>query len=267
MFTPPVRALVLLSAPAVMAAPARQAPWAAWKTIATAHYRIHYPPALEDWAMDVAGRIEAIHAQVTAQVGYQSPKPVQVVLADPMAEANGLAVPLLPSPHVVLWRTEPRSDSPIGGAMSSWTEELLAHELTHIHHLMRPASARQPGPVPSLFALPLGPLLLKCPRWVSEGYATLLEGRVTGSGRPHSAFRAAVLRQWARAGKLPPYRALDRSQDYLGADMAYLVGSAYLEWLERQRPDQPDLLQRLWKHLAGQMKNRTVATVTLSFRP
>ena len=33
--------------------------------------------------------------------------------------------------------------------------------------------------------------------------------------------------------------------------MAYLAGSAYLEWLERQRPDQPDILQRLWKQLAS----------------
>ena len=40
---PSARALVLLSAPTVMAAPAREAPWAAWKTIVTAHYRIPYP--------------------------------------------------------------------------------------------------------------------------------------------------------------------------------------------------------------------------------
>jgi hypothetical protein len=249
----PARALCLFAAPAVLAAaPALQAPYAAWRTLATAHYRIHYPPALADWAQDVAGRIEAIHGRVTALVGYQSPGPIQVLLADPMAEPNGLAVPLISAPHVVLWRTEPASDSPIGNAMSSWTEILLAHELTHIHHLTRP---RRPPPeepgLRSLFSLPLGPLLLKCPRWVSEGYATLMEGRITGSGRPHSAIRAAILRQWARAGKLPPYQALDRSQDYLGMSMAYLAGSAYLEWLERQRPDQPDILQRLWRQLAG----------------
>jgi hypothetical protein len=237
----------MLALPAALSAgPALQAPWAAWKTMATAHYRIHYPPALADWAVEVAGRIEAIHDRVTTLVGYASPGPIQVVLEDPMAESNGLAVPLLGAAYVVLWRTEPESDSQIGGAMNTWTEELLAHELTHIHHLTRP---RRPGAT-SLFSLPLGPLVLKSPRWLMEGYATLMEGRVTGSGRPHSAIRAAVLRQWASAGKLPAYSALDRDTDYLGSSMAYLAGSAYLEWLERQRPDQPDILQRFWKQLA-----------------
>ncbi|MGA2081494.1 MAG: hypothetical protein ABSH53_12920 [Holophaga sp.] len=253
MFRLPVRLLCLLAATAAVAgAPAQMAPWAAWSTIATAHYRIHYPPALADWAAELAGRIEAIHEQVTAQVGYQSPGPIQVLLEDPVAEGNGLAVPLLTLPYVVLWRTEPPSDSPPGNAMSTWTEILLAHELTHIHHLTRPAKPPEEfGATASLFRLPLGPLALKAPRWVSEGYAVLLEGRVTGSGRPHSTLRAAVLRQWARAGKLPPYSALDRTHGFMAGNMAYLVGSAYLEWLERQRPDQPDVLQRLWKQLAS----------------
>jgi len=244
------RALCLLAAPALLAgAPARQAPWAAWQTMATAHYRIHYPPALAEWAGEVAGRIEVIHDRVTALVGYQTPEPVQVVLADPMAEANGLAVPLLGAPHVVLWLTVPRSDTEIGSSMGSWTDVLLAHELTHIHHLTRPRRPLAPG-AQSMFTLPAGPLLLKSPRWLMEGYATLVEGRVSGYGRPHSAFRAAVLRQWARAGKLPAYGALNRNPGFLGGDMAYLAGSAYLEWLERQRPDQPDILPRLWKQLA-----------------
>ena len=248
-----VRALCLLAtAAAVAGPPARMAPYAAWRTVATAHYRIHYPPALASWAEEVAGRIEWIHEQVTARVGYQSPGPIQVVLGDPVGEPNGLAVPLIPAPFVVLWRTEPRSDSLLGTFPDSWTEVLMAHELTHIHHLTRPDRPwDRPGHTTSLFRLPLGPLAWKAPRWVSEGYATLLEGRITGSGRPNSVQRAAVLRQWARAGKLPAYGNLNGSEGFLGSSMAYLAGSAYLEWLERQRPDQPDILQRLWKQLAS----------------
>ena len=231
-----------------------QAPNAAWRTITTAHYRIHYPPVLADWAQDVASRVEGIHAQVTSLVGYESPRPVQVVLVDPMADPNGMAVPLLPNPHVVLWATEPRSDDLLGNALASWTDELVSHEMTHIHHLMRPRRAQTV--LDNLFGLPIGPLVLKCPRWVTEGYATLAEGRITGSGRPHSTLRAALIRQWARAGKLPSYGALDGTQGFLGGSMAYEVGSAYLEWLERQRPAQPEVLRNLWKQLASR-RNRS----------
>lgn len=241
---------VSASVTAVAAAPARMAPWADWRTLATAHYRIHYPPALADWAGEVAGRIETIHERVVALVGYRFPGTIQVVLADPVAEANGLAVPLLTDPHVVLWRTEPTSEAILGTFPAHWSEVLLAHELTHIHHLTWPPRPGLEG-ARRWLRLPLGPVFLKAPRWVSEGYATLVEGRVTGSGRPHSALRAAVLRQWARAGKLPAYGDLDGERGFLGGAMAYLVGSAYLEWLERQRPDTPDVLQRLWQQLAS----------------
>ncbi|WP_316414288.1 hypothetical protein [Mesoterricola silvestris] len=250
-FVPP-----LLAACAALPAPGAgiQAPDAAWRTIATAHYRIHYPPMLAGWAQDVASRIEGIHAQVIALVGYEHPGPIQVVLLDPVAEPNGMAVPLLPYPHVTLWATEPRSDDFLGNAYSTWTEELVSHEMTHIQHLTR--TRRPRTALDNLFALPLGPLVLKCPRWVTEGYATLAEGRITGSGRPHSALRAALIRQWARNGKLPPYGALDATRGFMGGSMAYQVGSAYLEWLERQRPAQPGVLRNLWKHLASK-RNRS----------
>ena len=245
-----LRLLGLLSAPAFLAgAPAVQGPRADWRTLATAHYRIHYPPLLADWAQEVAGRIEGVHALVTAAVGYESTQVIQVVLADPQQEANGQAVPLVTGPFVILWRTAPLSDNLHGASVTSWTDLLLTHELTHIHHLLRPG--RPQGAWPSPLQLPFGPVALKAPRWVIEGYATLIEGRLTGSGRPHSPLRAAILRQWALMGKLPAYDDLNSNRNFLGGNMAYLVGSAYLEWLERQRPAQPDSLQRLWKHLAS----------------
>jgi len=234
---------------ATAVAGAQQAPHAPWRTLVTAHARIHYPPALAEWAQDVGRRYEGIHAAVVDLVGYESPVPLQVVLADPRAEPNGMALPLLAYPYVVLWATEPRSDDVHGTALSTWTEELVSHELVHIHHLTRPS--RAPRVWDRVFGLPVGPLVLKCPRWVSEGYATLAEGRITGSGRPHGAMRAAVLRAWARQGKLPEYELLSEPSGYLGGSMAYLVGSAYLEWLERRRPREPAILKRFWRHLAS----------------
>ena len=258
----PFHILGPLCAPAILlAAPAIQAPHAAWRTLQTAHYRIHYPPLLADWAQEVAARIEGVHAAVTALVGYESPVPVQVLLVDPTQEANGMATPLVTAPYVTFWKTEPLSDNLHGASMASWTELLLAHELTHIHHLLRPARQRQG--LGSLFQLPFGPLTRKCPRWVAEGYATLVEAQVTGAGRPTSPLRATLLRQWALAGKLPAYEDLNASPEYLGSHMAYMMGSAYLEWLQRGQP--AGVLQRLWKQLASRRGRSFEAAFTATF--
>jgi hypothetical protein len=96
----------------------------------------------------------------------------------------------------------------------------------------------------------MGPIPLRAPRWVVEGYATLVEGRLTGSGRPSGALRAAVLRRWAQRGQLPSYGALagDRRR-WLGESMPYLGGSAFLEWLERRGGE--GSLDRLWRRLTA----------------
>ena len=110
-------ALALLSA-SIQAAPSRtQAPDAPWLTFTTAHYRIHCPQAFEAFGREVAGRVEGLHAQYLGLVGYayENPgRPIDLLILDPMMEANGLAFPILQRPQIVLWKTEPEPDSPIG---------------------------------------------------------------------------------------------------------------------------------------------------------
>src|SRR5205823_7209027 len=60
-----------------------------------------------------------------------------------------------------------------------------------------------------------------------------------------STLRAVILRKWAQTGRLPTYGQLEANQSYLGMSMAYLVGSAYLEWLEERSG--PGTLQKLWR--------------------
>ena len=264
--TPRTRLPYLLLLPTLLQAGAHtQAPDAAWITFTTPHYRIHCPAAFEGFGRDVAGRVEGIHAQYLGLVGfaYEKPgKPIDILILDPVMEANGMALPLLNRPHVVLWKTEPEPDSVIGHH-HGWAELLVAHELGHMHHLMRPA--RKPDLWQRWTAL-LGPLTEKSPRWITEGYATLIEGKLTGSGRPHSAIRAAVLRQWALEGKLPTYEALSGTGGFLGGSMAYLGGSAYLEWLETRSGD-PKVLPGLWTRMAGKRDFDGAFLATFGFGP
>ena len=165
---------------------------------------------------------------------------IAVIVVDPFSESNGSAFPLLSHPFVVVWATPPESDSGLG-SLRDWGEILLAHELGHILHLTRPQNRQ-----PQLFRLllPFGPLAF-APRWAIEGYATVLEGKITGSGRPASAWRAALLRTWAVEGRLPGYAEMSATGGWIGGSYAYLVGSTFLEWLEAR--EGAGALLTLWK--------------------
>ncbi|MDR1841918.1 MAG: hypothetical protein LBQ86_08370, partial [Holophagales bacterium] len=232
-----------------------QSPDAHWKTIKTPHYFIHYPAnpkgGFEAFAMEVASKIEGIHAKVAEWVGFEAKGPTNVLIQDPYLEANGATIPLLNMPIVLLYKTPPEPDSGIGH-YDNWVDLLVTHELVHLHHLMRPQNDRSLSE--KLFNLPLGPIMLKAPRLILEGYATMLEGRITGTGRPHSAYRAAVIRAWALQGKLPDYEAASETGGFRGGSMAYLLGSSYLEWLESQNPEEPDILRDFWKQLASKKR-------------
>ncbi len=225
-----------------LAAQDSQAPHADWKTIATAHYRIHFPPSLAGWAQDIASRIEGVHRELDKHIGHTNPRTINVVLRDPFARGSGFAIPMMGAPYTEFWHTEPETDDLHAGPIPDWGLELAAHELGHLHHLTRPLVK------PSLLARlsPVQGLVTRSPGWVTEGYATILEGRLTGVGRPQGPLRAALLRQRALRGDLPAY-------DHIGADsnLNYMLGSAYLEYLERQHPQTPDVLKRLWQQMVS----------------
>jgi len=219
-----------------------------WETIHTTHFDVHFPHAMRPWAVDAAGRLEGVRDAVVALVGSGPTRKVTVVIDDPYNVANGASLPMLDAPTIVLWPTPPEPTDEIGH-VRDWAELLTVHEFTHIAHLTRPSRSTLQRVLWRLLPVDLSPIARNSPRWVIEGYATYVEGRLTGSGRPNSVSRAGVLRQFAIEGRLPTYAQLNGSSQYLGGAMAYLVGSAFLEWLVARSGEES--LPHLWRRMSA----------------
>jgi hypothetical protein len=219
-----------------------------WRTSETPHFSFHYPVEAERWTLDLASRMESVSDAVSALVGSRPRQRVTVVVEDPESQSNGSAWPLLDRPLIYLWPTPAGARSSIGHSRS-WAEELAVHEYAHIAHLTRPSRNPRQRLLWRISPLPTGPVAIRTPRWATEGYATYVEGRLTGSGRPYGAARAATLREWALAGELPRYAELNAASGYRGGAMAYLAGSAFLEWLVARSGEAS--LPNVWRRLSA----------------
>jgi len=247
-------ALAMLLAVALFARPADAQlfarPWLNWHTVHAGRFDLHYPTELASWAEFVAARLPSIDSAVTRLVGYSPPSRVQIVVEDPFDISNGFAFTLLDHPIIVFWASPPDPRQSIG-EFRAWGEMLAVHEFGHIAHLTRPSRNPFTRAIWRLAPVSLGPLALRSPRWVIEGYATYIEGLVTGSGRPYGVWRPATLRQWAIEGRLPNYAQLSSWNDFEGGEFAYLAGSAFLEWLTRHHGDSS--LVDVWRRLSARV--------------
>ena len=223
-------------------------PWLDWHSTQTEHFVFHYPSAYRDWTFALADRIEALRSEVATVVGFAPPRRVHILVDDPVNDANGYAFTPLDAPTIVLWPVSPEPRSDIGD-YAVWQELLATHEFAHVAHLSRPSRSRWQRFVRGLSPVPLGPIATKAPRWVLEGYATYVEGRVSGSGRPNHAWRAATLRQFALEGRLPSYGQLNATGAWKSGQFAYLAGSAFIEWLARREGDSS--VVALWRRLTS----------------
>jgi hypothetical protein len=219
-----------------------------WMTVKTRHFDVHYPASMSEWTMDLTRRLDGVYDAVSAFVGYAPPHRITVIVEDPLSQSNGFANAPLNDPIIALWPTPP-DPSGMLGVYRDWSELLAVHEFGHIAHLTRPTRNPRERRFWRLIPIRFGPVALRTPRWAVEGYATFIEGRLTGSGRPHGASRAAYLRQWALEGRLPTYAQLSSGGDFAAGAMAYLVGSAFLEWLADQHGDSS--IVNVWRRLSA----------------
>ena len=221
-----------------------------WRTLDTRNFSFHYPRDLEAWTRDVAAHMESVDSAVSGVVGFSPSTRVQVVVDDPYNLSNGSAIPVIDAPVLTLWAVPPTPRDDIWN-WRSWGEVLSVHEFAHLAHLTRPTRNPLQRALWALLPVEFGPLSRKLPRWVMEGYATFVEGRVTGSGRPNNAWRATELRQWALEGRMPAYDQLSGTGAFEGGGFPYLFGSAFLDWLARKEGDSS--LVNLWRRSSARV--------------
>jgi hypothetical protein len=224
------------------------APERPWRTLETRHFDVHYPAEMAEWTLSVAARLDTIHTAVSRLVGNAPDRRITVVVVDPYNVSNGFAIPLLRTPTIGLWPTPPEPRTGIG-EHRDWGELLAVHEYAHIAHLVWPSRNARERFLWSLLPAQLGPVSRRSPRWAIEGYATYIEGLLTGTGRPHGVWRPALLREWALQGRLPTYAQMSSWDAFQGGAMAYMMGSAYLEWLVEQRGEES--LNQLWRRMSA----------------
>lgn len=202
-----------------------------WQTFETINFRVHYTPQYKQWALSSAREMEQVRALIKKQQGRILDEKIDAYIIDPFNAANGFAIPLSNAPYMALFTTPPQSDSVISNS-TSWQQLLVLHEYVHLVHLGQKNRANWRNNIANWYDLYDASQTINH-RWVSEGYATLLESKLTGRGRLFNNAVEAIIQQFAREGALPSYSQLSKvNDDYLSGSMAYLVGVRYLKWLE-----------------------------------
>lgn len=202
------------------------------QTIETNYARIHFQQDYQAFAEQVADKFDTIYEDVSHRVGFEQNEKLDFLIADDFHQANGYAVPLTSGKIVKIYTSAPRSEQTLG-SYEDWLDLVISHELTHKIQMSEPSRSWR-SMLDKYFFFADGINFTRYPRWVSEGYATLIETQYTKQGRVNSDYVKALLQQWAMEGQLPSYQAINGNSSYTGNRMAYYQGSAFLFWLQKQ---------------------------------
>ena len=226
-----IRRTALLLVALLLALPlaAQVPPDAEWRTLDTPHFRVHFTPALEPLARRAAERAETAHAALT-EVLVSAPRGrIDLVLSDNVDYSNGYATPL-PTNRIVVY-AHPPVDTPELAFYDDWLQLVVTHELTHIFHLdyargipraVRRVLGRNPFGFPNLLV----------PRWSQEGLATVLESRLTRSGRVRATLYDMTLRTAILEDRFFPIdRATGFPVDWPAGSTPYAYGSLFLDYM------------------------------------
>lgn len=149
------------------------------RTLQTAHFRVHYPVALDSLARRSAIVAEGAWDQL-AKTLVTPAGPVDLLLQDNLDLSNGFAQ-TFPSNRITIYATPPIAVTELR-LHDDWLRLVITHELAHIFHLDRAGGIWRVGR--SVFGRSQGLFPNSyLPSWVIEGIAVHYESELTGSGR------------------------------------------------------------------------------------
>ncbi len=219
-----------------------------WQTFETENFRVHFTPEYRRWALSSAREMEVVRQLIKEQQGRVLTEKVDAYIVDPYNAANGFALPLSHRPYMAFFATPPQSDTIIANS-TGWQQLLVLHEYVHLVHLGQKSRSKWRNNLANWYDL-YDASQINEERWVSEGYATLLESKLTGRGRLFNNQVEAIIQQFARQGALPSYDQLNTGDDsFMSGSMAYLVGVRYLKWLEENYGE--EILDSVWTRWSG----------------
>lgn len=207
-----------------------------WRTLLSAHFRIHYYDGEEQLAQRTAATAERVHAQLSPVIGWQPEEPVDIVLSDRVDISNGYAS-FFPADRMTIFVTPPDEVSGLedhGG----WLDTVLTHEYTHILHLDKARGA--PNFLRHVFGrnILLFPNALQ-PAWLIEGIATWHEtDRARGVGRGQSSYFDMLLRMEVDNGVKPVRQINQHIATWPGGTTPYLYGVAFHNFIADQQGEE-----------------------------
>ncbi len=226
-----------------------------WRTLETAHFRIHFRSELRDIARKVAEFAEESHAKLGPYFGRPDDV-THVTILDSQDSTNGFGTPF-PEASLTFFLTPPSPDEEwYVGRYDNWLKMIMAHEYVHVLQARAAAGpASIPGYVNSaairMFLPEFAPLVSLdfLPDFMKEGLAVYQESAISGGGRALEGYFDMVLRNQYLSGKL---LSIDQSSGRYDLDWApgggrYVYGTAFYTYLAQKYGEKaaPDLTARL----------------------
>ncbi len=201
-----------------------------WRTLQTAHFRIHFYESERYIAARAAIIAERAYDSLTHYLNWQPRGRIDITFIDNTDSANGFASSL-PNNFIYGYGVPPEPLSSLND-FDDWLDVLISHELTHVVHL--DTILGLPRLIDMIFGKIVAPNLVQ-PNWFIEGLAVLNESRVTTAGRIRSSIYDMYLRSAVLEDRFLDIDAVSNGPlAFPYGEAAYLYGSHFLKYLEQR---------------------------------